>query len=545
MCGIFALLNVSNRNILKEVVDYSFQKLKKRGPDFSKIDTYSHPAYFTLGFHRLIINGVNNSANQPLNKDNIYLICNGEIFNFKELEKLINVELTTGSDCEIIIDLYKKYGIEHTLHLLDGEFAFVLVDLNKNLVYSARDPYGVRPLFIWKHSKLPLYGFASEAKGLNSLEDGKNINIQHVIPGSFIEFNLQFLNKNKYWQLNKVDKYHSPCTSWNKNVLLNDALVKIREGLCNAVIKRIENSDRPIAFLLSGGLDSSLVVAIANYYKKSDKRLNTYSIGLPNSTDLKYAKIVSEFCNTNHVHVEVKEDEFLDAIEEVVVNIESYDTTTVRASVGNYLIAKYISKNSDAKVILNGDGSDELCGGYLYFNECPSSVEFDYECRRLLRDIHMYDVLRSDRSISSNGLEARCPFLDKEFVDSYLSLSPELRNHNNHNKPEKYLLKEAFRGWLPNEVLNRRKEAFSDGVSSIERPWYSIIQESNLHNDTKKKLANYNEPKTSEQKYYRHIYDLNYPNLHKLIPYFWMPRFVEAEDCSARTLNVFKNLHQT
>ena len=146
------------------------------------------------------------------------------------------------------------------------------------------------------------------------------------------------------------------------------------------------------------------------------------------------------------MHVEVKEDEFLDAIEEVVVNIESYDTTTVRASVGNYLIAKYISKNSDAKVILNGDGSDELCGGYLYFNECPSSVEFDYECRRLLRDIHMYDVLRSDRSISSNGLEARCPFLDKEFVDSYLSLSPELRNHNNHNKPEKYLLKEAFRG---------------------------------------------------------------------------------------------------
>ena len=149
--------------------------------------------------------------------------------------------------------------------------------------------------------------------------------------------------------MNQVDKYHSPCTSWNKNVLLNDALVKIREGLCNAVIKRIENSDRPIAFLLSGGLDSSLVVAIANYYKKSDKRLNTYSIGLPNSTDLKYAKIVSEFCNTNHVHVEVKEDEFLDAIEEVVVNIESYDTTTVRASVGNYLIAKYISKNSDAK----------------------------------------------------------------------------------------------------------------------------------------------------------------------------------------------------
>ena len=545
MCGIFALLNVSNRNILKEVVDYSFQKLKKRGPDFSNIDTYSKPAYFTLGFHRLTINGMNKSANQPLKKDNIYLICNGEIFNFKELEKLINVELKTGSDCEIIIDLYQKYGIEHTLHLLDGEFAFVLIDLNKNLIYSARDPYGVRPLFIWKHSKLPLYGFASEVKGLNSLEDDKNINIQHVIPGSFIEFNLQYLNKNKYWQLNKVDKYHSPCTSWNKNVLLNDALVKIREGLCNAVIKRIENSDRPIAFLLSGGLDSSLVVAIANYYKKSDKKLNTYSIGLPNSTDLKYANLVSNFCNTNHVHVEVSEDEFLHAIEEVVVNIESYDTTTVRASVGNYLISKYISKNSDAKVILNGDGSDELCGGYLYFNECPSSVEFDYECRRLLRDIHMYDVLRSDRSISSNGLEARCPFLDKEFVDSYLSLSPELRNHNNHNKPEKYLLKEAFRGWLPNEVLDRRKEAFSDGVSSIERPWYSIIQESNLYQDTKRKVANYNEPKTSEQKYYRHIYDLNYPNLHKLIPYFWMPRFVEAEDCSARTLNVFKNLHQT
>lgn len=540
MCGIFALLNVSNKNILKEIVDFSFERLKKRGPDNSIIETYKEPAYFTLGFHRLSINGINKSSNQPLKKNDIFLICNGEIFNYKELEKLINTKLESGSDCEIIIDLYLKYGIDYTLHLLDGEFAFVLIDLNKNLIFSARDPYGVRPLFFWKHSKLPLYGFASEAKGLNFLEDHNSIHIEQFQPGSYMEFNLSNKDKYNHWNLSRTNKYHNPSTSWNLNITYENALIIIREKLCKAVIKRIENTERPIAFLLSGGLDSSLVVAIANHYKKTDKRIETYSIGLEGSTDMEYAKMVSEFCNTNHTHVLVSENDFLNAIEEVIKNIESYDTTTVRASVGNYLIGKYIRENSDAKVIINGDGSDEICGGYLYFNKCPSSIDFDYECRRLLKDIHMFDVLRSDRCISSNGLEARSPFLDKEFVDCYLSLDPDLRNHNLHNKPEKYLLKEAFKYWLPEKVINRRKEAFSDGVSSTERSWYKIIQEKKYNINNIKVENSYNTPRTEEQEYYRNIFNIHFPNLFKLIPYFWMPKFIDGvSDCSARTLDLY------
>lgn len=540
MCGIFALLNVSPKNIPNDIIEYNFNFLKNRGPEYSILKKYKEPADFILGFHRLAINGLDDNSNHPLMlDDNLYLICNGEIFNHRELIEKINCKVETNSDCEIILHLYKKYGIEHTLNLLDGEFSFILVDTKKNKTFVARDPLGVRPLFYWKHSKLPLYGFASEIKGLNLLETSTAGNIVHVEPGNYYEFSISGYD-NKVWSLDSKVRYYTLGLSWNKNIEKNAMLEQIRTNLIKAVEKRVDNSERPIACLLSGGLDSSLVVSIASAcLKRQNKVLETYSIGLRGSTDYKYAKMVSDFCGTNHHHYEVDEETMINSIPNVIRAIESYDTTTVRASVGNYLIGKYISENSDAKVILNGDGSDELCGGYLYFHKCPDSTEFDYECRRLLRDIHKYDALRSDRCISCHGLEPRTPFLDKNFVDSYLSYSEYIRNHNECKKPEKYLLREAFFGYLPKEVLNRKKEAFSDGVSSLTRSWFEIIQENKKH-ETYRQADSFNTPKTNEQICYRNIFDVWYKNYSENIPYYWMPKYVNANDASARTLDVYK-----
>ena len=276
--------------------------------------------------------------------------------------------------------------------------------------------------------------------------------------------------------------------------------------------------------------------------KNNLSQLETYSIGLKGSEDLKYARKVATFLDTKHHEIIVSEQNFLDAIPKVIKEIESYDTTTIRASVGNYLVAKYIKENSDAKVIFNGDGSDEVTGGYLYFHKSPDSIEFDKECKRLLDQIHYFDVLRSDRCISSHGLEARTPFLDKIFVSTYLSIPLILRNHVINNKCEKFLLRESFKGFLPNEVLYRTKEAFSDGVSKQSRSWYEIIQE---HTETinidRNKNYIHNPPQTKEQIYYREIFEKEYPNCEKVIPYFWMPKFVDATDSSARTLDIYNN----
>jgi asparagine synthase (glutamine-hydrolysing) len=264
--------------------------------------------------------------------------------------------------------------------------------------------------------------------------------------------------------------------------------------------------------------------------------------------------MVSEHINSNHTEIILSEQEFFDAIPEVIYNIESYDTTTVRASVGNYLVAKYISEHSDAKVIFNGDGSDELTGGYMYFHNCPNNMEFDYECKRLLNDIQYFDVLRSDRTISCHGLEARTPFLDRTFVNNYLSLPIEFRNHNNNknsnNKIEKWLLRQSIQEndpeLLPNNVLWRSKEAFSDGVSSHNKSWYEIIQDrlnsQYSENDFKSKCEkyNHNKPTTVEQLYYRELFDSHFHNKDKIIPYFWMPKYSNVTDSSARKLDIYK-----
>lgn len=548
MCGIFGILNTQYSF---EIIDKSFLKGRHRGPETSKLNNVFDKTIF--GFHRLAINGLDTISDQPIEFNNCFLICNGEIYNYKDLIKETNYTPKTNSDCEIILHLYLNYGIKQTLNMLDGEFAFALLDVSEKKLYYARDPYGVRPLyrFIDTHNFKNTIGFASELKCLSDLFNGdtnnKNI-IKNVLPGSYTE-----LNYNNFWNVVQENICYHTLTMFHFTDL-NESKETILERLAlytkEAVKKRVENTERPVACLLSGGLDSSLVAALASKYYNGT--IETYSIGLEGSEDLKYSQIVADHIKSKHTQIVVSKEDFLNAIPNVIYDIESYDTTTVRASVGNWLIGKYIRENSEAKVVLNGDGADELMGGYLYMKSAPDLIEFDNECRRLLSDIHHFDVLRSDKSISSHGLEPRTPFLDRSLVMFYLSISRQLRFSSNKDICEKYLIREAmskqFPDILPEKVLWRTKEAFSDGVSSKEKSWYIIIQEhinDIVKNDkylafTMEKQFTHNNPKTLEQKYYRYLFEKNYSNLGSIIPYYWMPKYVNATDASARTLETYK-----
>ena len=556
MCGIFSLLNITDTHILftEDFIKCQFEFGKSRGPEHSVLQNVSIRAKF--GFHRLAINGLNDKSNQPICINDITLICNGEIYNYKELYELMKIpetERKTDSDCEIIIHLYKKYGIYQTLKMLDGVFAFCLCDnriINDCLtstVYVARDPYGVRPLYSLKpllYNKI--IGFASELKMLNEFSDvdPTKAYISQFTPGTYSKYVIQNKVFSNWNLILENIKYHEPVFSL---ISSNNNPERITHGiqhyLIQAVQKRYLNTERPIACLLSGGLDSSLITALINeeHKKYSTQPLETYSIGLKGSEDLRCAKIVADYLKTNHTEIIVSEDDMFSIISEVIYAIESYDTTTVRASIGNYLLGKYISENSSAKVIFNGDGSDEICGGYLYMNLCPDPIEFDMETRRLLKDIYLFDVLRSDKCISSHGLEPRTPFLDRSFVDFYLSIPPKIRYDN----PEKFLLRSAFSienyhnsgglQVLPDSILWRRKEAFSDGVSGTGKSLYKILQ-----NFISEEMNMYPPSIEMEKEYYKRIFLEYYPTCDGILPYYWMPKYTKnATDPSARTLSIY------
>jgi asparagine synthase (glutamine-hydrolysing) len=587
MCGIFTLLNNDTQYGNQYVID-NFNKGRGRGPEFSKLERIGLKQI--MGFHRLAINGLNSKSNQPMIYDDITLICNGEIYNYKELYELMNVTPTTDSDCEVIIHLYLKYGIDQTLQMLDGVFAFVLCDYDINSDYAktyvARDPYGVRPLYFLYSDKNDLQqetviensdksgndnsshkhnliGFASEIKMLHAFK-GDKYTIEHFEPGTYSEYILPHVVSSE-WIFNKKERYHT--TGFNSIMYnIDDATNEndmtsvyrnIQYYFTNAIKKRCYITERPVACLLSGGLDSSLVTALVNEYNKdiSIDPLETYSIGLEGSEDLKHAKIVADYLGTNHTEIVLKEEDFITAINEVIYTIESYDTTTVRASIGNYLLGKYISKNSTAKVIFNGDGSDELCGGYLYMHKCPDEIEFDKESRRLLKNIHAFDVLRSDKCISSHGLEPRTPFLDRSWVQYYLSIHPSVRFHPKNKLCEKYLLRTAFskeyfknsegKPILPDEIIWRTKEAFSDGVSKATRSLYEIIQDyiyDNIDSEKRSDITNIISKTEIEKKYYKFIFNSHYKGIDNIIPYYWMPKYVNATDASARTLDIYSKL---
>lgn len=566
MCGIFLLLNNSIYINDLSFINNEFMKGKNRGPENSNLQAINDNTI--VGFHRLAINGLNDESNQPLCINDCVLICNGEIYNYKHLYRILQIDPVTNSDCEIIIHMYLKYGMEQTLIMLDGVFAFALYDLKKKQVFVARDPYGVRSLFMQvtkRNDENQFFSFASEMKCIINLyninfhksfrEEKMIFYIKQFEPGNVYTFHQNEVN---FWQLNNIKQYHKCSFAYNflnyDTINENTFLYNISKYLEIAVTKRCISTERPVACLLSGGLDSSLITAlVVNYINqhKLQNTLETYSIGLKDATDLKYARLVADYLGTKHTEVIVTEDEMFEAIPEVIFATETYDTTTIRASIGNYLIAKYISKNSDAKVIFNGDGSDELFGGYLYMKKCPDDIEFDIETRRLIENIHYFDVLRSDKSISSNGLEPRTPFLDKSFVNYVLSIPSHIRNHNNFNVCEKYLLRKAFSSdyflnfkkeqLLPDKVLWRTKEAFSDGVSSTSLSLFEILQ-----NKISNHLASDAFPPNieTEKAFYKNIFTENFPNCENIIPNYWMPKYINSvsNDPSARTLQYYNNV---
>lgn len=527
MCGIWCCVGAVEENVLQKCL----ATLEARGPEGTRTLRVGD---VTLGFTRLAINGLTDAGMQPMEKDGVAWICNGEIYNWKELSRDYNIPIQSGSDCEILGALYSRFceldiPLREFFRALDGVFALVLVDTVRGRVVVGRDPYGVRPLYMYKKGDRQYFG--SEMKSLTALG----------VPEAFLPGHYQILDKGCD---RLYEAYHE--IPWMTNPALKndeDALRTIRESFRSAVKKRLMTDREELAVTLSGGLDSSLVAAVAaaEWQAAGKGPIHTFSIGMAGSTDLSYARKVATYIGSIHTEIVKTPEEFFAAIPEVIRDIESFDTTTVRASVGNWLVAKYIREHSPCKIVLNGDGSDEVWGSYLYFKNAPSNHAFEAEVTRLLTDIHMFDVLRSDRCISSHGLEPRTPFLDKQFVAVARSISSDRRRPGVF--PEKWILRRAFESMniLPSEVLWRKKEAFSDGVSGTEKSWYEITQEMSeaIVGDEWVGRAD-----TPEKYYYKKLYTDLYgaSSASVNVPYFWMPRWSPgATDPSARTLQVYRS----
>jgi asparagine synthase (glutamine-hydrolysing) len=565
MCGIWACLG---QPFDVPAIQYFLKNISGRGPEGANaVECKGERAQ--LGFTRLAINGLRPEGMQPMTfgEDGRYQwICNGEIYNWVNLAERHGIDVKSGSDCEVLGALFQKLATTTDARTffrsLDGVFSIILVDTVEQMAYVARDPYGVRPLFVGyilgekteptsEHaSVMDASGnrvaidrilFSSELKGLPG---GNCFHVEAFPPGHYAAYDLKTLNRVGF------EPYHT--VPWLKAPGLAEeaeASSAIRVALEAAVNKRMM-TERPVAALLSGGLDSSLIAALVqkNLKEAGAQPLKTFSIGFEGSEDLKHAKLVAEHIGSDHTEIVMTPATFLEAIPAVIRDVESFDITTVRASVGNWLVSREIRRRTDCKVVFNGDGSDEVFGGYMYFYKAPSDEAFEAESRRLLEDIHLFDVLRSDRSISSHGLEPRTPFLDKQFVAVATSVATKLRRPVVGQQPEKWILRKAFEGTglLPSAVLWRKKEAFSDGVSGA-KSWYQICQEHALAEvgedwSARANVFKHLTPQSAEAYYYRSLFNRYYGFADRaIVPYHWMPRWTPgATDPSARTLEVYK-----
>jgi asparagine synthase (glutamine-hydrolysing) len=513
MCGIFAVLE-KNPTKYNDLVKAGMAT-QHRGPDnTSKIMIITDNITSFFMFHRLSINGLSESGNQPMSLTlypHITLMANGEIYNFKELAKKYNFKLITGSDCEIIIHLYNKVGIDECIKQLDGVFSFVIMDSNKQLFIIGHDPIGIRELY-WAKNSNGIY-VGSELKNLSKITE----NIELFPPGTYGIYDIKNNNyeNKKYYDLSFNSLYDND----------DEIIENIRDKLFKSVNKRLL-SDREIGCLLSGGIDSSIITLITSKIIGADK-LKTFSIGLEGSPDLLAAKKVAEHLGTNHTEVIVTEEELLNEIPDTIKQIETFDITTIRASTPMYLLSKYIKKNTDITVILSGEGADESSGSYLYFHKAPNPFEFQKECIRLIKDVQHFDVLRGDKTTAGASLEIRVPFFDKEFINFYMSINPDKKVPR--NKYEKYLLRKSFENELPSEIIWRRKDGFSDGVSSQKKSWYEIIDQY-----VKEKVPDlrydydYMPPPTDEAAWYRNLFEEYYPGHEKIVPYYWQPKWTNT-----------------
>ncbi|CAM0953539.1 unnamed protein product [Alopecurus aequalis] len=507
MCGILAVLGVGDVSLAKRarIIELS-RRLRHRGPDWSGLHSFED-CY--LAHQRLAIVDPT-SGDQPLyNEDKTVVVTvNGEIYNHEELKaKLKSHKFQTGSDCEVIAHLYEEYG-EEFVDMLDGMFSFVLLDTRDKSFIAARDAIGICPLYMGWGLDGSIW-FSSEMKALS--DDCER----------FISFPPGHLYSSKTGALRRW--YNPPWFSESIPSTPYDPLL-IRESFEKAVIKRLM-TDVPFGVLLSGGLDSSLVASVVSRHLAETKvarqwgnKLHTFCIGLKGSPDLKAAKEVADYLGTVHHELHFTVQEGIDALEEVIYHVETYDVTTIRASTPMFLMSRKI-KSLGVKMVLSGEGSDEIFGGYLYFHKAPNKKEFHEETCRKIKALHLYDCLRANKSTSAWGLEARVPFLDKNFINVAMDLDPECKMiRRDLGRIEKWVLRNAFddeeKPYLPKHILYRQKEQFSDGVGYS---WIDGLKDhANEHvSDSMMMNASFvypeNTPTTKEAYYYRTVFEKFYP----------------------------------
>jgi asparagine synthase (glutamine-hydrolysing) len=579
MCGIFFCLKKSEIDNEKfhnnlDVFESAFNLLNNRGPDHSLFKLVDNKIF---GFKRLSINDLTVEGNQPFLNSSLTIeqnlsefkqlsMCNGEIYNHKELETKYNLKMKSHSDCECLIPLYNLFiskgkcvseNLIKFYNEIDGVFGMFIYDKESNKIIIARDRIGVKPLFILNNEEF--FIVSSESKSIDYIKQNYlkcNTEIVQFPPRTFGIYDTisNELKLTSYFNMNNFLIPTSEYTIKDKNKvdIFSEKLLIHISNVHNLLYKAVQKrllSDRPIGCLLSGGVDSSIIASIlSKLYKKQGKKIKTFSIGFPDSTDLKYAKIVAEFIGSEHHEYVIQYEDTLKAIPEVIKVIETYDITTIRASTPMYLLCKWIKENFEETVIFSGEGSDEVFGGYLYFHNAPDIFEFQRETIKLVSNLHVYDVLRADRCTSGNSLELREPFLDKELIDYVCSLSGVYKQPI--NTYEKYLLRKAFNGYLPECVLWRKKAAFSDAVSGSEKPWYKYIQEYCEDLITNEEL---NVEKTNNEtiKFTKESYWF-YKTFKELFPcynlkiQYWLPKWSNTTDPSATTIsNVYnKNEHK-
>jgi asparagine synthase (glutamine-hydrolysing) len=591
MCAIYSILNYEKTETGVPDQSYynNFMKMKHRGPDsttFEIIDTKVIAAH-----HRLAINGPGESGTQPIHRDGVYMYANAEIYNWEELyNEHGKLHWNTKSDCEIILELYIAFGMSYTCKRLRGEWAFMIYDTRIDTLFAARDCLGKRPLYVGSSTLNNTIGLASEAMALTSDFDS----VHQFPPGHFHSFILvnykleiptfKFIHNYKWFNYRFMMPYDETPTNLEikeMNTKIDmyatlgrvDILSFINKTVTKAVHERAKMSDVPVGAYLSGGLDSSLVVALA--VQVLDKDMHTFTIGLEGSSDIIAAKKVARFLGIekNHHVVIVTMKEVTDAIPEVVRHGSTFDMTTIRCLTYQYLLSKYISQKTNIKVLLTGEGADEMCPGYFEFHDQfkRNNKEFRNLSRRRMKEIYLFDGLRSDRAAAAWGLEVRMPFLDEKVIEIFQNINTDYRRFGSYKTGEtstvieKALLRDAFYNsespLLPFDILYRPKHAFSDAINSnkCEKKSYELVGErakelfESFHTDKSINALEYLEiaygyhlpPTTFEAGWYRRLFNKHYPGeefAKSLVPKFWLPNIPgqTITDPSATVLPGFK-----
>ena len=519
-----AIIGFTSKTLTPDAARPYFDRTVSRGPDATRLEKVGSAS--CLGFHRLAIMGLHEAGMQPFYLGGDAAVCNGELYGFRPVKKALEAKgytFRSESDCEIILPLWKEYGVE-MFAKLDAEFAMVIYDAASDSLVAARDPIGIRPLFYGYLADGGIV-FASEAKNLIGLCK----EVCPFPPGHYYKDG-KFV---RYADLTTVKTY---CEDD-----LDTVCKSIREKLIAGVSKRLD-ADAPLGFLLSGGLDSSLVCAISA--KLLGRKIRTFAIGMDlDPIDLKYAREVADFIGAEHTEVSMTKQDVLDALEPVIALLGTYDITTIRASIGMYLCCKAIHEQTDVRVLMTGEISDELFG-YKYTDFAPSAEAFQQEAKKRVDELYMYDVLRADRCISVNSLEARVPFGDLDFVKYVMSIDPE-KKLNTYDMG-KYLLRKAFADdhILPEDILWRQKAAFSDAVGHSmvdDLKEYAESRYTDAEFEEKCRQYDFAQPFTKESLLYREIFEKYYPGQAKMVKDFWMPnkawKGCDVKDPSARVLS--------